>query len=292
MLFTCVISSLFIILILPKQLFTVKTLIAAGANVNLSHSTMPQPIVVAASLGHLEIVQQLLLFNADASLVRSIVANSLSHANSLLPLILPALPSLLSLQVSLRSTRGLIPASLPTLRCLTSLSINFSDLTVIPLFFSMLTSLTSISLSENRIYSLPHSLFCRMTNLSSISLRKNKLSELPLMSPLPKLNTLDISYNSFSVLPSVALRPQLAFHFEENPLDLQPCQSPCIKVFVPSLRELSASAYIQSWSTPQRKTSTNSKFARMGFQRNNCMHVYFICLCLQHQLLLLTPNVF
>lgn len=106
----------------------------------------------------------------------------------------------ISLNLSLRQIEEL-PESIGELTSLTFLSLGNNRLTVLPESIGELTNLTSLNLGRNRLTVLPESIG-QLTSLTSLSLWNNRLTILPeSMGELINLKSLSLWNNCLTILP-------------------------------------------------------------------------------------------
>lgn len=162
---------------LPNTLFTLSSLVTLNLSANQLTNIPPQ----IGTLMHLE---TLLLQN-----------NHLAD----LPFTIAQLLKLKDLDCSQNSKIciPLLPASL------TSLDLATNQMTSFPKFLCRSTNLTQLNLSENHISALPGK-FKNLSNLRILLLPCCEITEIKdkTMTPLTQLQTIDISFNQLSVLPS------------------------------------------------------------------------------------------
>lgn len=161
-----------------------------------------------------------------------------------LPDWLAALPNLRSLKMA-HNELAVFPDIVLDMTKLQELSLAHNPFPAVPPLLSRLSGLHRLSLSGCGLQSLPKDLFRRMPHLRSLELADNRLTELPFLLPLEALQSIDISGNSFTALPSeiIRLRSHRKLNLQtvigDNPYlaDGSP-QLDQLTVHVPSLRDL------------------------------------------------------
>ena len=95
-----------------------------------------------------------------------------------------------------------LPLFFTTITSLTSLNVSCNNLTILPNSIGMLTSLTNLNLNNNKITSIPNNLG-RLKKLDMLDLHNNKITSLPVnIGNLKELTVLDLCENYITSLPT------------------------------------------------------------------------------------------